>query len=108
MKAPYTNQLLLLAAAESVEEHIYFLEVSQIDNVLPVHLHEMEREMKGRKNTRMGRGRDGQIVLNFRKITCSLGHPIQLFQIQWVSLNCKEPSKNIDSTHVCVTVCNAF
>lgn len=106
MKAPYTNQPLLLAAAESVEEHIYFLEVSQIDNVLPVHLHEMEREMKGRKNTRVGRGRDtwsNSAELEKDNLQSRPSHSIIPNTV-----NCKEPSQNIDVTHVCVTVCNAF
>lgn len=43
MKAAYTTRPLL-AALESVQENIYFVEVSPIDNVLSLRLYEMERE----------------------------------------------------------------
>lgn len=50
MRAAYPNQPVL-AEVESVEKHIYFLEVPQIDNVLSVRLYKMI-SLKERKSDR--------------------------------------------------------
>lgn len=81
VKAAYTTRPLL-AALESVQENIYFAEVSPIDNVLSVRLYEMEREKqwqwvcreRGRESERTRPKRPELVTINtharlFRSMT---------------------------------------